>query len=57
MFFFVVVYCFLFLKKKLLCGVLHRGNKMKDILREAIVENITIMFCPLVTIEGACDCV
>lgn len=49
------VYCFSFFN--LLCGVLHRGNKMKDILREAVVETITIMFCPLITIEGACDCV
>lgn len=32
-------------------------KQMKDILREAIVENITIMFCPLIAIEGACDCV
>lgn len=35
---------------------------MKDVLREAIVEKkkqnkpITIMFCLLITIEGACDC-
>lgn len=56
MFLFIV---FFFLKKKqttLLRGVLRCENKMKDILREAIVENITIMFCPLITIEGACDC-
>ena len=35
---FCFVIVFLFLKKVLLCGVLRRENKMKDILREAIVE-------------------
>lgn len=32
-------------------------KQMKDILREATVENITILFCPLIAVEGACDCV
>lgn len=37
-FVFVFVYCFFLFLNVLLRGVLRRENKMKDILREAIVE-------------------
>lgn len=52
--FIVFFFCFLFLN--LLRGV-HRENNEGHSKRSNCRKKITIMFCPLITIEGACDCV
>lgn len=57
MLFFVVVVVAVFSFVNILWRPSPPRNQMKDFLREAIVEDITTMFCPLITIEGARGCV